>query len=131
MRTPDGPDAAPESVGCGLGVDPRRVGAVLDQVELGASADRRVGGYSLGMRQRLGLAAALLGEPSVLVLDEPGNGLDPAAQAWLRRLVREQASRGRTVLVSTHLLSEVSATADRVLVIAGGAAGRRHDPRPA
>jgi ABC-type Na+ transport system ATPase subunit NatA len=87
---------------------------VIAALEAGAS------GYSLGMRQRLGLAAAMLGDPAVLVLDEPGNGLDPAAQVWLRRVVRAQADRGRTVLLSTHLLSEVSASADRVLVISGG-----------
>jgi ABC-2 type transport system ATP-binding protein len=124
----DGPGAHPGRTGrhhlttlaVACGIDRRRVPAVLDEVELVGAADRRVGGYSFGMRQRLGLAAAMLGDPAVLVLDEPGNGLDPAAQVWLRRVVRAQADRGRTVLLSTHLLSEVSASADRVLVISGG-----------
>ena len=102
------------------GIDQGCVDSVLEQVDLQGAAHRRVGGYSLGMRQRLGLAAALLGDPLVLVLDEPGNGLDPASQVWLRRLLRDQATLGRTVLISTHLLPEVSAIADRVLIIAEG-----------
>ncbi|MEV0274381.1 ABC transporter ATP-binding protein [Hamadaea sp. NPDC050747] len=100
--------------------DSERVEAVLDLVELRSAADRRVGGYSLGMRQRLGLAAALLGDPGVLVLDEPANGLDPAGMAWLRRLLRELAAEGRTVLVSSHVLSEVAQTVDQVVIINEG-----------
>jgi len=97
-----------------------RVGAVLDLVALQADADRRVGGYSLGMRQRLGLAAALLADPPVLVLDEPANGLDPAGIAWLRDFLRDLAADGRTVLISSHVLSEVQQTVDDVLIIAQG-----------
>ena len=77
-------------------------------------------GYSLGMRQRLGLAAALLGDPRVLILDEPGNGLDPAGLAALRDLLRGLAAEGRTILMSSHVLSEVAQTVDRVVIIAGG-----------
>ena len=84
------------------------------------AADRRVGGYSLGMRQRLGLAGALLGDPPVLVFDEPANGLDPEGIAWLRRFLRSVADEGRTVLVSSHLLAEVARTADRIVVISEG-----------
>ena len=102
------------------GASPARVAEVLDLVELTDAADRRVGGYSLGMRQRLGLAAALLGDPEVLVLDEPANGLDPAGMAWLRGLLRDQAARGRAVLVSSHLLSEVSQSVDDIVVISHG-----------
>ncbi|NUR72866.1 MAG: ABC transporter ATP-binding protein [Hamadaea sp.] len=101
-------------------VDSGRVEAVLELVELTSAADRRVGGYSLGMRQRLGLAAALLGDPRVLVLDEPANGLDPAGMAWLRRLLRDLAAEGRTVLVSSHVLSEVAQTVDQVVIINNG-----------
>ncbi|MEV6636496.1 ATP-binding cassette domain-containing protein [Actinoplanes sp. NPDC051470] len=97
-----------------------RVGVVLDQVGLSAAADRRVGGYSLGMRQRLGLAAALLGDPPVLVLDEPANGLDPAGMAWLRGLLRDLAAQGRTIVVSSHVLAEVAQTADRVVIVHDG-----------
>jgi ABC-2 type transport system ATP-binding protein len=102
------------------GVPDGRVEEVLELVELTGDADRRVRGYSLGMRQRLGLASALLGDPGVLVLDEPVNGLDPAGVAWLRRLLRAQAAEGRTVLVSSHLLSEVAQTADHVVIVANG-----------
>jgi ABC-2 type transport system ATP-binding protein len=98
----------------------RRVGEVLDLVELTEAADRRVGGYSLGMRQRLGLACALLGDPAVLIADEPANGLDPEGIAWMRDLLRRAAGEGRTVLVSSHFLAEVTRTADRVLVINHG-----------
>jgi ABC-2 type transport system ATP-binding protein len=101
-------------------IDPARVGEVLDLVGLAAAADRRVGGFSLGMRQRLGLAAALLGDPEVLILDEPANGLDPEGVRWLRAFLRGLASQGRTVLVSSHLLAEVAQTADRVVVIDHG-----------
>ncbi|MFE6282621.1 ABC transporter ATP-binding protein [Streptomyces sp. NPDC057877] len=102
------------------GVPASRVEEVLDRVGLGGSGHRRVGGYSLGMRQRLGLAAALLGEPGVLVLDEPANGLDPAGVADLRELLRGLAEEGRTVLMSSHVLSEVAQTVDRVVIVAGG-----------
>ena len=97
-----------------------RVDEVLDQVDLTGAAGRRVGGYSAGMRQRLGLAAALLGDPEVLVLDEPANGLDPEGIAWLRNLLRGFAADGRTILVSSHVLSEVAQTVDRVVIISHG-----------
>jgi len=97
-----------------------RVDEVLSIVRLDRDADRRVGEYSLGMRQRLGLASALLGDPGVLVLDEPGNGLDPAGMAWLRGLLRELAAQGRTVVISSHVLSEVAQTVDRVVIIHTG-----------
>ena len=97
-----------------------RVDAVLDQVAMRDYADRRIGGYSSGMRQRLGLATALLGDPEVLVLDEPGNGLDPAGVAWLREFLRAFADAGRTVFVSSHLLAEMSQTVDRLVVIDHG-----------
>ena len=102
------------------GLPDRRVDEVLEQVGLTDAAARRVGGYSLGMRQRLGLAAALLGDPSVLILDEPGNGLDPAGLAWLRDLLRGLAAAGRTVIVSSHVLSEVAQTVDHVVIIHRG-----------
>ena len=89
------------------GVSRDRVDHLLGLVGLEEFADRRVGGYSLGMRQRLGLAQALLGDPPVLILDEPANGLDPAGIAWLRQFLRSLAGEGRTVLVSSHVLSEV------------------------
>jgi ABC-2 type transport system ATP-binding protein len=93
---------------------------VLAETELAADARRRVGQFSLGMRQRLGLASAMLGDPTVLVLDEPTNGLDPAGVRWLRGYVRRLADEGRTVLLSSHALSEVELTADHVLVLAHG-----------
>jgi len=102
------------------GIPASRVEEVLEMVELDGAADRRVKGYSLGMRQRLALAAALLGEPRILILDEPANGLDPQGMRWLRDLLRDQAAGGRTVLVSSHLLSEVSQTADELVMIRGG-----------
>jgi ABC-2 type transport system ATP-binding protein len=102
------------------GVARDRVDQLLGLVGLMEFADRRVGGYSLGMRQRLGLAQALLGDPSVLILDEPANGLDPAGIAWLRQLLRSLAAEGRTVLVSSHVLSEVEQTVDDIVVIARG-----------
>jgi ABC-2 type transport system ATP-binding protein len=101
-------------------VDPARVDAVLDLVELGDAADRRVGGFSLGMRQRLGLAAALLGDPEVLILDEPANGLDPEGVRWLRAFLRGLGREGRTVLVSSHVLAEVAQTVDSVVVLDHG-----------
>jgi ABC-2 type transport system ATP-binding protein len=97
-----------------------RVEEVLDLVEMREAADRRAGGYSTGMRQRLGLAATLLGDPEVLVLDEPANGLDPQGIRWLRDFLRGVASEGRTVLVSSHVLSEVEQTVDDVVVIHRG-----------
>jgi ABC-2 type transport system ATP-binding protein len=93
---------------------------LLELVALKDAGDRRAGGYSLGMRQRLGLAAALLGDPKVLVLDEPANGLDPQGIRWLRDFLRSLAGEGRAVLVSSHVLAEVSQTADDVVVIAKG-----------
>jgi ABC-2 type transport system ATP-binding protein len=102
------------------GAPPGRVEEVLERVGLSGAARRRVGGYSLGMRQRLGLAGALLCDPPVLVLDEPGNGLDPAGLAWLRDLTRELAAEGRTVLVSSHILAEVRQTADQVVILHDG-----------
>src|SRR5688500_5738122 len=93
---------------------------VLAQTELAAEAGRRVGEFSLGMRQRLGIAAAMLGDPAVLVLDEPTNGLDPPGVRWLRGYVRRLADEGRTVLLSSHALSEVELIADHVLVLAQG-----------
>ncbi len=102
------------------GIGRSRVEEVLEMVELSGAADRRVKGYSLGMRQRLALAAALLGEPRILILDEPANGLDPQGMRWLRDLLRDQAAAGRTVLVSSHLLSEVAQTAEQLVVIRDG-----------
>ncbi|MCZ2850893.1 ABC transporter ATP-binding protein [Modestobacter sp. VKM Ac-2978] len=104
-----------------LGVDRRRVDEALERVGLaGRPARKRVGQYSLGMRQRLGLATALLGDPQVLVLDEPANGLDPEGIFWMRGLLRDFADRGGTVLLSSHLLHEVEAVADQLVVISGG-----------
>jgi ABC-2 type transport system ATP-binding protein len=102
------------------GVARARVDQVLELVELSDAADRRVGGYSLGMQRRLHLATALLGDPSVLVLDEPTNGLDPGGVRWLRDLLRGLAAAGRAVLVSSHLLAEVAHTVDRVVIIDHG-----------
>jgi len=98
----------------------QRVGAVLELVELTAAAHRRVGGYSLGMRQRLGLAGALLGDPELLILDEPANGLDPEGVRWLRNFMRSFAADGKTVLVSSHVLAEVQQTVDQVVIINKG-----------
>lgn len=97
-----------------------RVDHVLALVGLADAAHRRVGGYSMGMRQRLGLAAALLGDPGVVVLDEPANGLDPHGVHWLRGLIRDLAAEGRTVFVSSHLLAELAQTIDDVVIIADG-----------
>lgn len=102
------------------GIPPTRVDEVLEFVELAGSARRTVGGYSQGMRQRLALATALLGDPPVLVLDEPANGLDPGGMAWLRQLLLDWAAQGRTVLFSSHVLREVESVADRVVIISGG-----------
>ena len=97
-----------------------RADEVLDLVELGGAGRRRVKGYSLGMRQRLGLAAALLGDPEVLVLDEPANGLDPQGVRWLRDFLRSLAGEGRTILVSSHVLAEVAQTVHEVVIIHRG-----------
>ncbi len=97
-----------------------RVDEMLDLVELTAAADRRVGQFSLGMRQRLSLATALLCEPQILILDEPANGLDPEGIHWLRELLRGLADQGRTVLVSSHLLAEMAQTVDRVIILDHG-----------
>ncbi|MEU4393371.1 ATP-binding cassette domain-containing protein [Kribbella sp. NPDC023855] len=102
------------------GLRPERVDAVLDQAGLTAHADRRTGGFSTGMRQRLGLATALLGDPGVLLLDEPSNGLDPQGMAWLRELLAGLAAEGRTVLISSHVLSELEQIADEAVVIHEG-----------
>lgn len=102
------------------GIPQRRVEEVIDQVGLGAAARRRIKGYSLGMRQRLGIAAALLADPRVLLFDEPINGLDLDGVRWIRELLRQLADEGRTVLVSSHLMSEMQQTADRLVVIGRG-----------
>jgi ABC-2 type transport system ATP-binding protein len=101
-------------------IDPERVGEVLRLVGLADAANRRVGAFSLGMRQRLGIATALLGRPRLLVLDEPANGLDPEGIRWLRDLLRDYVRDGNSVLVSSHLLSEVAQTVDDVVIIAAG-----------
>lgn len=102
------------------GIGRRRVEGVLAQVGLEQVARQRVGGFSLGMRQRLGIAAALLGDPAVLVLDEPVNGLDPNGICWIRGLLRGLAAEGRTVFVSSHLMSEMALTADHLVVLGRG-----------
>jgi ABC-2 type transport system ATP-binding protein len=99
---------------------PQRVDEVLTQIGLAEFADQHVKGYSLGMRQRLAIAAALLGDPQVLILDEPANGLDPPGISAMRRLLRDEAARGRAVLVSSHLLAEVAQSVDDVVVISRG-----------
>ncbi|MGD0064293.1 MAG: ABC transporter ATP-binding protein [Streptosporangiaceae bacterium] len=100
--------------------DPSRIDDVLDLVELTGAADRRIGGFSLGMRQRLGLATAMLTDPDLLILDEPANGLDPEGIRWLRDLLRGLAAEGSTVLVSSHLLAEVAQTVDAVVILDHG-----------
>jgi ABC-2 type transport system ATP-binding protein len=109
-----------EVMALGAGIDTARAQQMLAQVGLTEVAGKRVGGFSLGMRQRLALAAALLGDPEVLLLDEPANGLDPAGIAWLRQFLRALAAEGRTVLVSSHVLSEVQQTVDEVVVLSRG-----------
>lgn len=112
------------------GIDTSRVDAVLDLVGLTSVANKKVGGFSLGMGQRLGIAAAMLGDPEYLILDEPVNGLDPEGIRWVRELLRRFAAEGRTVLVSSHLLAEMAQTADHLIVIGKGrlvAAGSVHD----
>jgi ABC-2 type transport system ATP-binding protein len=103
-----------------LGMRRDRAGEMLERVGLADAGDRRVGNYSLGMRQRLGIASALLGDPAVLVLDEPANGMDPEGIRWMRGLLHEFAAGGGTVLLSSHLLGEVQATVDRLVVIGNG-----------
>jgi ABC-2 type transport system ATP-binding protein len=114
-----------------MGADPKRVPELLDRVGLEKRAARqRVKAYSLGMRQRLGIANALIGDPEVLILDEPANGLDPEGMRWMRGLLRDFADRGGTVLLSSHLLHEVEAVADQLLIIGAGkivAAGTRDE----
>jgi ABC-2 type transport system ATP-binding protein len=102
------------------GIAPSRCDEVIEMVGLGDAADKRVGQYSLGMRQRLGIAQALLGDPEVLLLDEPANGLDPEGILWVRNLLRWLADQGRAILVSSHLLGEVARLADDVIVIRRG-----------
>jgi ABC-2 type transport system ATP-binding protein len=102
------------------GIARRRVGEVLEQVGLATAAKKRAGGYSLGMQQRLGIAAALLGDPPVLLFDEPVNGLDPDGIVWIRGLLRSLAAEGRVVFVSSHLMSELEDTADHLIVIGRG-----------
>ena len=102
------------------GVGDKRVDEMLELVGIPAAARKRAGGYSMGMRQRLGLAAAMLGDPQVLILDEPANGLDPEGIRWLRGFLRHVASQGKTVLVSSHMLQEVEQTVDDVVIISNG-----------
>jgi ABC-2 type transport system ATP-binding protein len=102
------------------GLPRRRIGEVIDLVGLGEVARKRAGGFSLGMGQRLGIAAALLGDPRVLVLDEPVNGLDPQGIIWFRNLMKRLAAEGRTVLVSSHLMNEMAVTVDHLIVIGRG-----------
>lgn len=102
------------------GISDKRVSEVIELTGLESVANKRVGGFSLGMGQRLGIAAALLGDPRVLILDEPVNGLDPDGVLWVRNLLRHLASEGRTVLLSSHLMSEMAQTADHVIVLGRG-----------
>jgi ABC-2 type transport system ATP-binding protein len=107
-------------LGVSNGIPKHRVAEVLDQVGLASVARKRVGGFSLGMAQRLGIAAALLGDPPVLLFDEPVNGLDPEGVRWIRNLLTSLAAEGRTVLLSSHLMSEMAITADRLIIIGRG-----------
>jgi ABC-2 type transport system ATP-binding protein len=102
------------------GLDAARIDPLLEVVGLRGAADRRVGGYSLGMRQRLSLATAMLGDPDVVVLDEPANGLDPEGFSWVRRVLRVWAAEGRTMLVASHVLAEIGQVVDRVVIIRAG-----------
>ncbi|GAA3787575.1 ABC transporter ATP-binding protein [Streptomyces chiangmaiensis] len=102
------------------GISKRRVNEVIDLVGLGSVARKRAGGFSLGMGQRLGIAGALLGDPATVILDEPGNGLDPEGILWIRNLLKGLAAEGRTVLVSSHLMSEMALTAEHLIVIGRG-----------
>ncbi|MFC5183214.1 ABC transporter ATP-binding protein [Actinomadura harenae] len=108
------------SIALTTGISAARVGAVLELTGLTPVARRRVGGFSLGMRQRLGIAAALLGDPPAVILDEPVNGLDPEGIQWIRNLLRGMAAEGRAVLVSSHLMTEMEQTADHLIVIGRG-----------
>ncbi|MQY34479.1 Vitamin B12 import ATP-binding protein BtuD [Streptomyces sp. RB17] len=108
------------ALACSNGIPPRRVANVLEEVGLAQAARRRIGGFSLGMKQRLGIAAALLGDPPVLMFDEPINGMDPEGVLWARRLFRRLAAEGRTVFLSSHLMSEMENTADQLVVIGRG-----------
>ncbi len=101
-------------------LDARRVDEMIELVGLGSASRRKAGGYSLGMRQRLGIAAAMLGDPSILILDEPFNGMDPEGIIWVRALLRSLAAEGRAVLVSSHLLSELEGMADDLIVVGRG-----------
>ncbi|MBE1591268.1 ABC-2 type transport system ATP-binding protein [Nonomuraea angiospora] len=101
-------------------IGPTRVAEVLDQVGLAGVARKRVGGFSLGMKQRLGIASALLGDPAVLMFDEPVNGLDPDGVRWIRDLMRSLAAEGRTILLSSHLMSEMALTAERIIIVGRG-----------
>ncbi|WP_217196506.1 ATP-binding cassette domain-containing protein [Streptomyces buecherae] len=102
------------------GIPRRQVDAVIDRVGLGEAADRRVKGFSLGMGQRLGIAAALLADPATVILDEPVNGLDPEGVLWIRNLLKSLAAEGRTVFVSSHLMSEMAVTAEHLIIIGRG-----------
>ena len=102
------------------GIGPRRVAESLERVGLTGVARRPVGGFSLGMKQRLGIAAALLGDPGVLIFDEPVNGLDPDGVRWIRDLMRTLAAQGRTILLSSHLMSEMALTADHIVIVGKG-----------
>jgi len=102
------------------GIGKKRINEVIELTGLGAVAKKRVGGFSLGMGQRLGIAAALLGDPQTIILDEPVNGLDPEGVLWVRNLVRSLAAEGRTIFLSSHLMSEMAQTADHLLVIGRG-----------
>ncbi|TMR37041.1 ATP-binding cassette domain-containing protein [Nonomuraea zeae] len=102
------------------GIGPMRVAEVLEQVGLAGVARKRAGGFSLGMKQRLGIASALLGDPGVLMFDEPVNGLDPDGVRWIRDLMRSLAAEGRTVLLSSHLMSEMALTAERIIIVGRG-----------
>ncbi|MEU4833557.1 ATP-binding cassette domain-containing protein [Streptosporangium sp. NPDC023615] len=109
-----------EALRVAAGLEAGRVAHVLEQVDLTGAADRRTKGFSLGMRQRLALASAMLGDPEILILDEPANGLDPAGMHWLRSFLRACVHRGRTVLVSTHVLAEIGQIADQAIIIGTG-----------
>jgi ABC-2 type transport system ATP-binding protein len=102
------------------GIGPTRVAEVLEQVGLTRVARKRVGGFSLGMKQRLGIAAALLGDPKILIFDEPVNGLDPDGVRWIRELMRSLAEEGRTILLSSHLMSEMALTAEHIVIVGRG-----------
>jgi ABC-2 type transport system ATP-binding protein len=107
-------------ISAAAGIADSRVDEVLEQVELGDAKDKKVKNYSLGMKQRLSLAGALLGDPEILILDEPANGLDPIGIAWLRTFLQELSKGGRTILISSHQLAEMQNTIDDVLVIHKG-----------